>query len=136
MSIRIKELRARKNIKQSELADMLHVSQATLSNWEREEFEPDKECLMKLAEILDSSIDYILGRADHLVSYSASNIRDSHFVQGNGSVDVGADIKISKEEAEILRVYRLLGVRERAKLMSVIFEFEDEILKQDGEVSE
>ncbi len=124
MTNRIKELRVRKNIKQADLAKVLSVSQATLSNWERGEFEPDKDSIIKLAEVLESTTDYILGYSDQLTNYTAQNIQNSNFVQGNGTVTV-SDIKITKEEAEILRVYRLLNVRERSKLMNVVFDMEE-----------
>lgn len=60
----IKEIREANNIKQSELADYLNVSQGTLSNWERGIHDPDNESLMQIANYLNVSIDYLLGRTD------------------------------------------------------------------------
>ncbi|MDR1572380.1 MAG: helix-turn-helix domain-containing protein [Clostridiales Family XIII bacterium] len=129
----IKILRVGKNMSQDELAKQVHVTQTAVSQWEKGKTNPDIQTADKLALFFDVSVDYLLGRIDERSNaYYASNIRDSHFVQGNGFVATVNDMKISKEEAEILRVYRLLGVRERAKLMSAIFEFEDGI-KQNKE---
>ena len=61
---RIKELRLRENLKQTELADALGISQATLSNWERGDFEPDNESVIKLADFFNVNIDYLLCRSD------------------------------------------------------------------------
>ena len=58
---RLKQLREQKGMKQSELAAMFGVSQATLSNWERGVHDPDNNDLIKLAEILGCSTDYLLG---------------------------------------------------------------------------
>ena len=129
----IKILRVEKNLSQEELAKLVHVTQTAVSQWEKGKTNPDMGTADKLALFFDVTVDFLLGRTNERTnSYYASNIRDSHFVQGNGSVTVGADIKISKEEAEILRIYRLLDVRKRAKLMGVVFELEDEI-KRGGE---
>lgn len=57
---RYKETRQKKGIKQSELAKMLSVSQATLSNWERGVHDPDSESLLEMANILDVTTDYLL----------------------------------------------------------------------------
>lgn len=61
---RIRELRNKKELTQTQLAKMLKVSQGTLSYWERGDFEPDYESLMWLADYFEVSIDYLLGRTD------------------------------------------------------------------------
>ena len=58
---RIKELRELKNIKQSDFAVKLNVSQGTLSNWERGVHDPDNESLIKMVEFFETTSDYILG---------------------------------------------------------------------------
>ena len=62
---RIKELRLKKNWKQSELAHMLQISQNTLSYWEQGKYQPDIETLKKLAEIFLVSVDYLIGHTDN-----------------------------------------------------------------------
>jgi len=61
---RIKELREEKGFLQAQLAGMLGVSQATLSNWERSVHDPDKENITKLVEIFGCSIDYLLAHSE------------------------------------------------------------------------
>jgi len=61
---RVKELREEKALKQVELAQMLEISQGTLSNWERGVHDPDNETLGRLAQIFDCSVDYLLGRTE------------------------------------------------------------------------
>lgn len=58
----IKQLRAKKNISQKELADKLNVSRSTISMWETGASEPDFDNVSKIAEIFDVSVDYLLGR--------------------------------------------------------------------------
>ena len=57
---RIKELREEKEIKQIELAQILNVSQSTLSNWERGIHDLDNNSLSHLASFFNCSIDYLL----------------------------------------------------------------------------
>lgn len=57
----IKKCRFAANMKQSELAKILNVGQATVSNWETGATEPDFESLRKIAVIFDCSIDELLG---------------------------------------------------------------------------
>ena len=61
---RIKELRKEINMTQSELAKKLNVAQNTISNWENESRDVDNESLVKLSEIFDVSVDYLLGKTD------------------------------------------------------------------------
>ena len=61
---RIKELRELKNIKQSDFARELNVSQGTLSNWERGVHDPDTDSLLKISEFFNISVDYILGKSE------------------------------------------------------------------------
>lgn len=58
---RIRELRVGKGITQVKFAQMLSTSQANISGWELEKWEPDKNALKQMSEIFGCSIDYILG---------------------------------------------------------------------------
>lgn len=60
--IKLKELRTAKNISQIELANYLHVSNTTVSNWESGKRIPDMETLIQIANYFDVSLDYLLGR--------------------------------------------------------------------------
>lgn len=89
----------------------------------------------KLAAFFEVSLDYLLGRTDERTnSYYASNITDSQFVQGNGSVTIGGNIKISKEEAELLRVYKQSDIKGKARMLSLAVEIDEENKRQKSEV--
>ena len=62
LSAALRQLRARKNIYQKELAAYLHTSIGTVSNYEAGIHEPDLATLVKIAEYYDVSIDFLLGR--------------------------------------------------------------------------
>lgn len=63
---RIKELRRKKGISQSQLAKQMHTNQANISAWELEKWQPDQETLKALAKYFGVSIDYLLGISDCL----------------------------------------------------------------------
>lgn len=61
---RIKACRKHLKINQIELADMLNVSQAAITAWEREARKPDVDMVSKIADVFGVSTDYLLGRTD------------------------------------------------------------------------
>lgn len=65
---RIQMLRKKNNMNQTALAKKIGVSQSTLSYWERGDFEPDHDSLIKIADFFEVSIDYLLGRTSEISS--------------------------------------------------------------------
>ena len=61
-SERLKELRLEKDLSQKEVADLVHVNRVTYTNWERGKREPSFENLIKLADLLEVSLDWLFGR--------------------------------------------------------------------------
>lgn len=57
---KIKNLRKKKKLTQQELADKLYVTNKTVSSWESNRTEPDLEMIMKLSEIFDCSLHYLM----------------------------------------------------------------------------
>jgi transcriptional regulator with XRE-family HTH domain len=57
---RIKQIRKNKNITQDEIAKKIGVSKSTYCTWEKGLYEPSIENLIRIAEILNTNIDYIL----------------------------------------------------------------------------
>ncbi|MBN3523455.1 helix-turn-helix domain-containing protein [Paenibacillus apiarius] len=60
--IRIAELREGKGWTQEELAELLGITRAALSHYEKDRRKPDFETLTKLADQFEVSIDYLVGR--------------------------------------------------------------------------
>ena len=58
----LKQLRDEKNISSYKLADILHVSRSSISNYETGIRTPDYELLVEIANFFNVSIDYLLGR--------------------------------------------------------------------------
>lgn len=56
---RIVHLRGQKNISQGQLAKALGVSRQAISKWENDQSSPDTLHLIKLADILDTEVEYL-----------------------------------------------------------------------------
>jgi transcriptional regulator with XRE-family HTH domain len=63
-SSRIKELRKKRKLTQSELAQKLNIDQSAIHFWEAGKTCPDIQKLMLLADIFEVSVGYILGKED------------------------------------------------------------------------
>ena len=74
----LKILRQKKNITQIRLSIAAEVSQETISAYESGKALPSAETLMKLADFLDTSVDYLLDRTENNIpiNYQKSNIGD------------------------------------------------------------
>lgn len=80
----LKELRKEKKLTQTELASKLNISQKSYSNWESGKAEPTLDNIIKLANILDTTTDELLGRQVdfgdkvifNITNYDLSNIKN------------------------------------------------------------
>ncbi len=70
------KLRKESGLKQNAVAEKLNVKHNTVSNWERGISLPDYPTLVKIADLYEVSVDYLLGREDEL---GIINIKESNF---------------------------------------------------------
>lgn len=61
---RVAECRKAKNLSQKELAEIFHTSHTTIGKYERDEMTPSIEAAKKLANILDTTVGYLLGETE------------------------------------------------------------------------
>ncbi len=64
-SKRLIETRTEKNLSRNELADKLNVTARLICYWENGERECSFDMLIKISEVLDVSIDYLLGKTEY-----------------------------------------------------------------------
>lgn len=74
--VKIRDLRKQKGFTQQQLADIVGVSNVSLSNYERGVQTPDIETLSRLADALGVSVDTLIGRnidliEDHPITHEA-----------------------------------------------------------------
>ena len=63
-SERLKNLRKQANFTQVEVAEELGISQPAYASWERGVKKPTQENLVKIAQILNVSVDYLVGNSE------------------------------------------------------------------------
>lgn len=130
-------LMSQRKITQKQLSLNIGVSEGNISDWKSGRAAPGIEILPKIAEYLECSIDYLLGRTDNpqvqksVSSMSVGNVSNNSGAIGVGNIVTNAD-STSKEERELLRIYRDLNVRGRAKLLNTAFALEDENKKEEN----
>ncbi|MBQ7091856.1 MAG: helix-turn-helix transcriptional regulator [Clostridia bacterium] len=61
---RIREMREDRDLTQTQIADMLSMSQTGYSKYETGENDIPTRVLIALADFYDTSVDYLLGRVD------------------------------------------------------------------------
>ena len=61
MGPRIKELRKKNKLTQSNLAKLMRTTQDTISLWELGKSYPDAENIVRMAKLFRTSADYLLG---------------------------------------------------------------------------
>ena len=87
---RIRRLREAKRLTQDELAEMIGSDGNTISRWERDKLGIGSAYIMKLAQALGTSTDYLLGKTDDpsptvenaTPSKPVSNGEDRPYTQG------------------------------------------------------
>ena len=62
---RLKELRMEKGISKAELAKRIGSSYSIVCYWETDRSKPTAPYLVKLTELFELSVDYLLGRAEY-----------------------------------------------------------------------
>ena len=62
---RLKEMRLMCHLTQRQMAEKIDISQPSYIRYENGKSEPTLENLVKIANILDVSADYLLGRSDY-----------------------------------------------------------------------
>jgi transcriptional regulator with XRE-family HTH domain len=95
IGLRIRQLRKTKSLNQAELADLLGMTAANISNIETGANKPSLEAVLRLQEIFDVSADWILNGTNSPYSQSSSNTNTSQVNggnqrQGHQQVNVGA----------------------------------------------
>lgn len=90
--------------------------------------------LAKIADYLDCSVDYLLGRTQEQnisSSYSNNNITNSNNIAlGESSTIYNRTDEIS---AEIAKIVSNLDIREQTELLTLIYKFNDEHINKNNE---
>lgn len=108
------------------------ISDRLIGYWKKGEKLPSAENLMIISNYFGVSIDYLLTGEDRI----AQNVSQSAITTGNHStstVNIGSQEAHSQQEdetvREITRILNGLPLKERTKLLSMIYDFEEDYQK-------
>ena len=73
---KIKDARISVGLTQKAVAQLLNVTPATYSRYENGLIQPDPETLIKIAKILNTSVDYILGEAPEAIADNKAEVNE------------------------------------------------------------
>lgn len=76
---RLKELRLEKGMRQKDVAEKIGVSPQSYNFYENWVNKPDPETLIKLADLFEVSLDYLVGRADDFGNIVNQSNEESFF---------------------------------------------------------
>lgn len=131
-------------VNNQQLCKILNTNSSKIYDWKVGKSKPSADDVFTLANYFDVSIDYLVGRTNtnkQTNNCYSNNISDNsfnNFMQGNiikGDTSISAPVytneekQLSKEETEILNVYRSLEARDRTKFMNFVFDIEDKAAK-------
>lgn len=100
---RLRELRSANKWTQEEMAEKLNLHRTTYTKYETGKANPDRECLMQLAQLFHVSVDYLLGQGD---VPEESELEDGEAV-----------LRLSAQEQELLSAFRRMPDSQRKRLL-------------------
>lgn len=102
----IKELRREMDCTQNKLADVLGVTQDSISLWENDKRIPDTQYIVAMAKFFDVTTDYLLGLTDEYKSVRFGTAANTS--------------SLTPEENALLKKYRTMSDKEKALLVQYI----------------
>ena len=102
---RLKTLRKQVKLTQAQIAEKLDISQQAYASWERGVKKPTQENLVKIAQILNVTVDYLVGNSDNTEN-ELDNIELLFRMNSKGMTD---------EEKEIFKKELIEFMEERKK---------------------
>lgn len=101
---RLKQLREKRGLKQTQLADIMNVSNRTISVYEKGTVVPPTENLERLATFFDVTTDYLLGRTNNpKVSLNERGEEESTKINVEEMLDKAWLLKGNKVSEELKR---------------------------------
>lgn len=114
----LKELRKKKNLSQSQVAEALGISLRAYQNYEYNQREPNIEMLNKLADYFDVTVDKLLGR----------NTKEQDAID-----ELATEFNMSALEKKIVDNYLSLPKAMRGDLMDFLSKTVKEVQDESGD---
>ena len=96
--LNLREARKERGLKQTELANKIHVSVQTISGYETGYAQPPIDILIKIADVLEVTTDYLLGRSNDI-----------------GIIETNANL--TPDQNELLNLYNQMSFQSKNRLL-------------------
>ena len=139
-------------VNNQQLCKILNTNSSKIYDWKVGKSRPSAEDICILANYFNVSTDYLLGRTNEDTKITGSTIVAEKIKDTNIQSDIIEDTSImdinientnigstyrknnteqaiTENEAELLKVYRSLNLRDKTKLMNFVFDMEDKATK-------
>lgn len=128
---RIRTLTRKRNISVKQLLEEVQLGTNTMSNMKTSM--PKADNLAKIADYLNCSVDYLLGRTDNpdmtITVNQTGEIIESSPINAVNNAGKASD-EMTAELSEIKTILDSLSVRDRHDLLSIIFNYGDTHIKK------
>jgi len=95
---RIKDLRTKKKLTQSDLAKLVGLSYIQVGRYETEKSNPSSDVLQKIAQALDTTNDFLMNGATH--EMASSQLTDKELLNQFKAVE-----KLSSEDKHLIKTF-------------------------------
>ncbi len=102
----LKTLRTQAGLSQQKLADIIGTSQQSINKYENQNIEPDIDTLIKLSDIFNTSVDYIIGNTD---------ITDR--------IELKTPFELNDDESALINKYRKINKSQKKCIHNIIDNF-------------
>ena len=108
---KIKNIRISNNLKQSELADILHISEKTISSWENDRTTPDLNMIYKISNYFKKSFYYL--------------ISDDYINLNNNEIEIKLNVDKSEHERILNLVKNTAKYKNTVKQIDTYYSLKD-----------
>lgn len=129
ISQRIFEIMFKKGLSQKELSQYTKIPTSTISTWKKRNTAPDADYIPLIAEFLGVSIEYLFTGEEN--SAYNNHLGNDNIVT-NSAIGYNATVERKDENIEeFQKIIENLTPREKNKLMSMVYEFEENCKKEN-----
>jgi transcriptional regulator with XRE-family HTH domain len=111
---KLKKLREKKNkMSMRQLGELLGIAQTNISNWENAGVEPNYETLIKISNIFNVSVDYLIGSTHQLENQDAKKKREISQLAKELYEEFYEipEVKRKEVEADLIKYIHFLGYK-------------------------
>lgn len=120
-----------KGTKPNPLAKELQIASGSMTSWKNGKL-PNGETLLKIANYLDVSVDYLLGRTDEPQTINGNSIKTGD-INGDNNANISTKEKnctaTDETVLELITVFKKLNFSDKAQVMSLVAELSNKEVK-------